>query len=43
MLNHLSPLEIAIALLSFGLLTMAVVFTILDYTSKAKHINKDRW
>lgn len=43
MLNHLSNFEKIIVFAGFGLLTMAVVFTILDYTSKAKHINKDGW
>ena len=41
--DDLSPLEIGIAILSFCLLTMTVLFTILDYTSKAKHINKKEW
>jgi len=43
MILQLTPLEMILAFTGFALLTMTVVFTILDYTSKAKHINKKEW
>lgn len=43
MLPNLSTLEISIALLGFSLLTITILWTILDYTNKGKHINKKDW
>ena len=43
MLPNLSPLEISLALLGFSLLTITVIWTILDYSNKGKHINRKRW
>jgi cell division protein FtsL len=40
---NLTTLEKILAFICFLLLTMTVSFTILDYKSKAKHINKKRW
>lgn len=42
-IRMLSTIEKIISIISFILLTMTVSFTILDYTSKAKHINKKGW
>lgn len=43
MILNLTTLEKILAFTSFILLTMTASFTILDYTSKAKHIDKDKW
>jgi hypothetical protein len=43
MLPNLSTLEISIALLGFSLLTITILWTILDYTNKGKHINRKDW
>jgi hypothetical protein len=41
--THLSPIEFGLAFIGFALLTYAVTITIMDYKSKAKHINKRGW
>jgi hypothetical protein len=41
--SNLSTLEIGLILLSFSLLTITILWTILDYTNKGKHIDKKRW
>jgi cell division protein FtsL len=40
---NLTTLEKILAFICFLLLTITVSFTIIDYKSKAKHINKKRW
>ncbi len=39
----LDTLSKIMAILGFALLTFTITVTILDYTSKAKHIDKKRW
>jgi hypothetical protein len=41
--TYLSPIECGLAFIGFALLTFAVTITIIDYRSKAKHIDKKRW
>jgi hypothetical protein len=43
MIMDLSPLNKILAFIAFCLLTFAVVVTIMDYRSSAKHIDKKRW
>jgi len=43
MISSLSTIGKILVFTSVVLLTMTITFTILDYTSKAKHINKDGW
>jgi hypothetical protein len=41
--TSLTLLEKGLIVLSFSLLTIACLYTILEYTNKGKHINRKRW